>query len=62
MLIEDAYKMLIGAKGGCETSKALFNNYATQNGLCLYCEETPYNGINTYDDFYNLVYHYTMAE
>jgi hypothetical protein len=62
ILVDAAYKLLCEAKEGNAVSLTKFNEFAKENGLCLYSPETPYNGIASYDEFYNIVYYSTMLD
>ena len=62
MLIDDAYKVLMLAKGGNAVSVACFNDWVNKNkGMPLF-PHADYDAVKNYDDFYSVCYYYIFGD
>lgn len=61
MLIDDAWKVLEEAKDGNQVSVTVYNEWAQTQGMPT-LPHTEYDKVKTYDDFYNLVFYFTMSD
>ena len=60
-LLPDAFKLLMLVKRGNRISEDVYNQYAVKNRMPKF-PNPEYDKINTLDEFYNLVYYYTMGD